>query len=238
LYKNKTFLGIIPARGGSKGLKRKNIKILNNKPLIQWSIDIAKKSNYIDTLMVSTEDKEIAEVARKCNLEIPFFRPTNLADDTTSSFDVVKNILEKYHENFNKTFDYIILIEPTSPLREIDDIDNMIEKLLNCEDEYDAIISIGETNEHPSIQKRINNNKLEPFCKELLCTTRRQDDEKAYFPFGVAYIVKTEAFLKEKTFYPNKSLYFEIKRYQCYEIDDIYDFLAIENIMKYEWELK
>ena len=107
------------------------------------------------------------------------------------------------------------------------------------EDNFDSIVSIGEVAEHPSIMKQIvSENNILPFCKELELTTRRQDNKKAYFPYGVAYIVKTKSLLEEKTFYTARNTFYEIKRYQCYEIDDIYDFLAIENIMKYEWSLK
>jgi CMP-N-acetylneuraminic acid synthetase len=97
---------------------------------------------------------------------------------------------------------------------------------------------LGEVHEHPSIMKKIVGKAIEPYVKEMLMTTRRQDNEVAYFPYGVAYIVKMKTLLEEKTFYPKRTTHHLIKRYQCYEIDDIYDFLAIENIMKYERDLK
>jgi CMP-N-acetylneuraminic acid synthetase len=114
----------------------------------------------------------------------------------------------------------------------------MIEKIISMENQFDAIVSLGEVHEHPSIMKKIIDNKIEPYCKELVMVTRRQDNNIAYFPYGVAYIVKTKTLLEEKSFYPQRTTYRIIKRYQCHEIDDIYDFLAIENIMKYEWEIK
>lgn len=235
MYKNKSFLAIIPARGGSKGLPEKNIKELCGKPLIAWSIEAALNSKYLDEVMVTTDSKEIANISKEFGANVPFLRPENLASDTATTFDAVKHTISFYKIELKKEFDYIVLLEPTSPLREVDDIDRMIEKIIKNELYFDSIVSIGEVNEHPSIIKKIvEKNILVPFCSELTMTTRRQDNEKAYFPYCVAYIAKTNIFLEEKTFYTKRNTFYKIKRYQCYEIDDIYDFLAIENIFKYE----
>mgnify|MGYP005621606549 CR=1 FL=1 len=237
MYKDKSFLAIIPARGGSKGLPGKNIKELCGKPLIAWSIEAGLKSKYLDEVVVSTDYQNIADIAKQYGANVPFLRPDYLASDTATSFDAVKHTIDFYTDELGKEFDYIILLEPTSPLREDTDIDNMIENIANS-DNSDSIISIGEAHEHPSIMKRINkDNRLVNYCKELEMKTRRQDNDIAYFPYGVAYIVEIKSFLKEKTFYTKRNTFYEIKRYQCYEIDDMYDFLAIENIMKYEWEI-
>ena len=234
MYKNKTILAIIPARGGSKGLKDKNIKNLCGKPLIAWSIETAKKSKYLDEIMVNSDSKKILEIGKEFGAMTPFIRPDNLATDSATSVDMVLHTIEYYKEILKKEFDYFILLEPTSPLRENDDIDNMIKKLIDDEINYDSLSSIGEINEHPSIVKKIINNNLVPFCKDLELTTRRQDNQTAYFPYGVGYLVKTKTFKTEKVFYTKRNLFYKIKRYQCYEIDDIYDFLAIENIIKYK----
>ncbi len=236
MYKNKTFLAIIPARGGSKGLPNKNIKDLCGKPLIAHTIEAALKSKYIDEVMVSTDYESISNIAKEYGAKVPFLRPKHLASDTATTHDAVKHTIEMYKTNFKKEFDYIVLLEPTSPLREDNDIDNMIEYMISSEEKFDSIVSIGEVHEHPSIMKKIvNTNTLHPYCEELEITNRRQDNDLAYFPYGVAYIAKTNIMLDEKTFYTKRNTFYEIKRYQCYEIDDIYDFLAIENIMKYEW---
>ncbi|BFU76849.1 acylneuraminate cytidylyltransferase family protein [Arcobacter sp. 15-2] len=237
MYKEKTFLAIIPARGGSKGLPGKNIKELCGKPLIAWSIEAGLKSKYLDEVVVSTDYEKIADIAKDYGANVPFLRPDNLANDTATSFDAVKHTIDYYKTELNKEYDYIVLLEPTSPLREDNDIDKIIEKILKFEDRFDSIISIGEVHEHPSIMKKTVNHTLVQYWKDLEMSTRRQDNDIAFFPYGVAYVVKMEAFLEEKTFYTNRNTYFEIKRYQCYEIDDIYDFLAIENIMKFEWRV-
>jgi len=238
MYKDKTFLAIIPARGGSKGLPRKNIRELCGKPLIAWSIEAGLGSKYIDEVMVTTDSEEIACVARDFGAAVPFIRPSELASDAATSFDAIKHAIDFYENELHKRFDYIVLLEPTSPLREKGDIDGMIEKISALEESYDAIVSVGEVHEHPSIMKKLVGNDIESYCKELVMATRRQDNEIAYFPYGVAYMVKMKTLLEEKSFYPRRTTHQLIKRYQCYEIDDIYDFLAIENILKYEWELK
>jgi len=238
MYQNKSFIAIIPARAGSKGLPGKNIKPLCNKPLIAWTIEKAKKSKYLDEIMVTTDGQEIQAVSEQYGAHVPFLRPAHLASDTASSFDVVKHTLEFYKEIYHKTFDYIVLLEPTSPLREDNDIDVMIEKLIDHESLFDSIISIGPVNEHPSIIKRIESDILKPFCSDLEQKSRRQDCETAYFPYGVVYIVKIEALLEERAFATKRADFHIVKRYQCYEIDDYYDFLAIENIMKYEWNIE
>jgi CMP-N,N'-diacetyllegionaminic acid synthase len=237
MINGKRVIAIIPARGGSKGLPGKNIKELCGKPLIAWSIEAGLASQYIDEVIVTTDSEEVAGIARDFGATVPFIRPAELASDTATSFDTVKHAIDFYQNESNKTFDYIVLLEPTSPLRERGDIDGMIEKIISVGDQFDAIVSLGEVHSHPSIMKKTDGNKIEPFCKELIMVTRRQDNAIAYFPYGVAYIVKTKTFFEEKSFYPCRTTHKIIKRYQCYEIDDIYDFLAIENIMKYELSL-
>lgn len=237
MYQNKTFLAIIPARGGSKGLPGKNIRGLCGKPLIAWSIDAGLNSSSIDEIVVSTDSGAIAEISKKYGASVPFLRPAELASDTATTFDAIKHTIDYYKNNLHKTYDYIVLLEPTSPLREKNDLDKMIRKIVALEDDFDAIVSIGEVHEHPSIMKQVDGEIIKPYCAELAMASRRQDNQPAYFPYGVAYIVKTKTLLEEKTFYPERTMHHIIKRYQCYEIDDIYDFLAIENIMKYEWSL-
>jgi len=238
MINNHSVIAIIPARKGSKGLPGKNIRELCGKPLIAWTIETAKKSKYIDVVLVTTDCKDIAKTAKKFGACVPFIRPDELATDNASSFDVVSHVLDFYNKNDNRQFYYSVLLEPTSPLREDDDIDRMLEMLERCNMDFDSIISIGEVNEHPSIIKRIDGKRITPFCSNLHQKTRRQDNEPAYYPYGVAYINKTETLLKEKTFYTKNTTYFKIKRYQNYEIDDLFDFLCVESVMKNKCKLK
>lgn len=238
MINGKTVIAIIPARAGSKGLLGKNVKLLCGKPLIAWSVEAGLASQYIDEVLVTTDGEDIASIAKKFGASVPFLRPSELASDTATTFDAVKHAIDFYAQNMHKKFDYIVLLEPTSPLREKDDLDQMLEKLESNDGEYDAIVSLGEVHEHPSIMKKISGNEIGQYNKDLTTTTRRQDNDAAYFPYGVAYIIKRDTLLDEKVFYPKRTTYHLIKRYQCYEIDDIYDFLAIENIMRFEWGQK
>jgi CMP-N-acetylneuraminic acid synthetase len=234
----KKILALIPARGGSKGLPRKNIRPLCGKPLIVWSIEKGLASRYVDTLLVTTDSEEIRSVALAAGAHAPFLRPPELATDQASTYDAIRHALAYLETNEARTFDYVVLLEPTSPLRDDDDIDRMLEQLVEKADQFESIISVGEVDEHPSIVRRLNGAHLEPFCPELAQTTRRQDNEPAYFPYGVAYIAKTEALLAQNTFYTKRCTYFKIKPYQKFEIDDIYGFLCVESIMQHEWNLK
>jgi CMP-N,N'-diacetyllegionaminic acid synthase len=188
--------------------------------------------------MLTTDCLEIAEIARDFGAAVPFLRPESLATDEASSYDVVCHALAYYRANEGLEFAYTVLMEPTSPLREDDDIDRMLETLHGRADQFDSIISVGEVAQHPSMMKRLVGNSMRPFCPDLLQTTRRQDNDPAYFPFGVAYISKTRSLLEENTFYTQRCLAYPIKRYQNYEIDDLYDLLCVEIVMKHEWELQ
>lgn len=235
MINDKRVIAIIPARGGSKGLPGKNTRMVCGKPLIAWSIEKAKRSDYLDLILVSTDSPEIAEVARRHGAAVPFMRPAELATDHASTYDVIKHALAQCRATDSGKFLYTVLLEPTSPLREDDDVDRMLETLDTRAEEFDSIVSVGQVTEHPSIMKRLVDERIEPFCPELVQTIRRQDDAPAYFPYGVAYIAKTLTLLEEGTFYTRRCMPFPIKRYQNYEIDDIYDLLCVESVMKHEW---
>src|ERR1043165_7692073 len=121
-------LGIIPARGGSKGIPRKNIRLLAGKPLLQYTAEAAQKAKLLTRVILSTEDEEIAEVGRRCGLEVPFLRPANLATDTTPTLDVVQHLVQTL-EKTGARYDAICLLQPTAPLRERGQIDACIELL-------------------------------------------------------------------------------------------------------------
>lgn len=232
---SRSVLAVVPARGGSKGLPKKNIRQLCGKPLISWTIEQALGSRYIDSVVVSTDCEQIASISKAHGARVPFLRPKELATDFSRTYDAVEHCITFLQFNNSESYDYIALLEPTSPLREAEDIDNMLEMLVSKHQHFDSIVSIGEVDEHPSIMLRILNNRLVPYCESLERTSRRQDNEPAFFPYGLAYIVKTATLLDEQQFFTKRCTYYKIKRYQNYEIDDIYGFLAVENIMKFEW---
>ena len=230
MIKSKKVLAVIPARGGSKGLPGKNIRPLLGKPLIVWTIENAKESKYIDQICISTDSPEIAAVAESAGVKVPFLRPAELAGDKSTSFEVAKHAIG-FYRNLGQEFEYIILLEPTSPIRKKTDIDVMLEKLNNLSPDFDAITSIGQVNLNTSLLiESIDETKIQ--FRVGTKFARRQDEPTHYYPFGVAYISKIKVLLDEKTFYPKRQTYFIIDRSQCYEIDDIYDFTCVEQILK------
>ena len=230
--KHKT-IAVVPARAGSKGLPGKNLKLLLGKPLICWTIELALSSKNIDLVMVSTDSKEIADLSLKHGAEVPFIRPDILATDTATSFSVVEHALNFYSTEKNEDYDFVALLEPTSPIREIDDIDNMINRLTEFSKDKDAIISLGEASENPAHMKIFNDDgSIIPYNINDSNDLRRQDQKKIYFPYGGAYICKVETLRKEKSFYPKRTIGYTIEKYQNYEVDSLYDFLCVESILK------
>ena len=232
MYKDKKILAIVTARGGSKGLPGKNIRKLNGKPLIAYTIDHIKKSRFLDKAFISTDSAEIADVCKEFGMDVPELRPAELARDDSSSADVLLytiDLLEKQGE----TYDYMILLEPTSPLRKNDDIDNMIRAAVDVP-LADGVISLGRVHlEHPSIVKKENaEGYIIPYIEKAPQYYQRQLEDVAYFPYGVGYLVKIERFKETHKIYMDKMLPYFIERWQNYEIDDIYDFICIETMMK------
>jgi CMP-N,N'-diacetyllegionaminic acid synthase len=232
MHKKKKIIAIIPARGGSKGLKNKNIKFFFGKPLIYWTLKRIEESKLIDQVFISTDSIKIKDICEKIGFDIPVLRPSKFAEDNSPSSDVVIHALD-YFEKLSLKFDYVVLLEPTSPLRKIDDIDNAI-KILIKNQSFDTLVSIGEVHmEHPSIVKKLKNNKyVFPYIDDKKSYFQRQQLQTAYFPYGVVYISKTKYFRNKKTFYSKKTLPFFIERWQNYEIDDQIDFDINELLIK------
>ncbi|MHC9543652.1 MAG: acylneuraminate cytidylyltransferase family protein [Vulcanimicrobiota bacterium] len=230
MYKNYKIIALIPARGGSKGLPGKNIKPLLGKPLIAWSVQQAKSAKYIDRIIVSTDNEQIADISKQYGAEIPFMRPKIIAEDSTPMIDVIFQAIS-FLENQNDKYQLLLLLEPTSPLRKKGDLDNAVANLIENFDNADSLVSLGEIHlEHPYIAKTVDDKYVKPFMNEKT-TTQRQQLPKIYFPYGVAYLSKVETLLKEKSFYQKRTIPYFIERWQGYEIDDIYDFYCIETIL-------
>jgi CMP-N,N'-diacetyllegionaminic acid synthase len=233
---DKSILAVIPARGGSKGLPRKNILPLGGRPLIAWTIEQALASKYLDKVLVSTDDEEIAGIAKDCGAEVPFLRPAELATDTAKTIDVIHHCLAFYKER-GVSFDYLALLEPTSPLRAEGDIDKAIKLLAEQDAEADSLVSVGEVHmEHPSIVKKIENNYVKPYESSGKIITRRQELSKAYFPYGVIYLSKISSLMATDTFYQERTIPFYIQRWQNYEVDDIFDLICIQAILNHKMQ--
>jgi len=238
MYKNKTFLAIIPARGGSKGLPGKNIKELCGKPLIAWSIEAGLECQYLDEIVVTTDCQKIANISRKYGASVPFLRPGFLSTDTATSFDVIKHTVEYYKNELGKEFDYIVLLEPTSPLRKFNDIEIPIRRLIDSH--ADAIVGICKTeDQNPAFLVTKNKNEcITGYESTNMKVLRRQDIQDVYFFEGTIYISKINILLKRKTFYHENTIGYEVPKFKSLEIDDIEDFVMVEAMMKYKGYVK
>ncbi|WP_417535290.1 cytidylyltransferase domain-containing protein [Methylophaga sp.] len=189
MYKGKKILALIPARGGSKGIPGKNIKSLAGKPLISWTIDAAKQSDYIDHLIVSSDDDNIINTAMEYGCDAPFKRPKHLAQDSSASMDVVMHALGQIEE----TYDYLLLLQPTSPFRTTSHIDRIIEHTIDTETK--VVVSVTQSKKHPAFMYTLEENKLCPVLGHQK-QKRRQDMPQVYEHNGALYLADI-SYLKE-----------------------------------------
>ncbi|ACD23611.1 acylneuraminate cytidylyltransferase family protein [Clostridium botulinum] len=223
-------LAIVPARSGSKGLPGKNILNLNGKPLIAHTILASKNSKFVTRVVVSTDDKEIAEISKKYGAEVPYLRPNSLAKDESLTIDSVFHMLD-YLEKYEGYFpDYVLLLQCTSPLRNEQHIDEAIEKLVKSN--FYGIISICESEVNPYWTNIFKNESLKYFLEAGKNITRRQDLPNIYRYNGAIYLAKTEALKREKTFEVENLTGYVMDRESSIDIDTEIDFKIAEIIMK------
>jgi CMP-N,N'-diacetyllegionaminic acid synthase len=225
MYIKKTFLAVIPARGGSKRLPRKNILDLNGKPLIVWSIEAGLKSKYIDKVIVSSNDKEILDISQDHGADT-IKRPDNLASDTATTFDAIKHTIENVEK-----YDYVILLQATSPLRNEKHIDEAIE-LLESKN-ASAVVSVCETDHSPLWSNILDDSlSMKSFLRDEVLNKRSQDLEKYYRLNGAIYICKTEKLLEERGFFLKENIYaYVMDRENSIDIDEEIDFKIAEVIL-------
>lgn len=227
MYNNKKILAIIPARGGSKRLPHKNILKLKDKPLIAWSIESAKNSKYIDKLILSSDDEKIIDVAKKFGCEVPFVRPKELAQDETRSIDVVLHTLKTLKESY----DYVILLQPTSPLRTTQNIDEAIE--LCFEKKATSIIGVCEMEHSPLWANTLDETmSMENFLDDRYNNSRSQDLPTFYRINGAFYMSKVESVLKNETFFVKENIFaFLMSQEHSVDIDTKLDFVVAEAVL-------
>lgn len=223
-------LAIIPARGGSKGIPRKNIKLFNGKPLIQYSINAAKESKYIERIVVSTEDEEIKNVSIECGAEVPFLRPGEFSSDISPTIDAVIYTLEMLKKEEGYVPEYVCLLQCTSPLRTNKHIDEAIEKLFATN--MDAIVSVCMAEVNPYWSNVFKGDKLDYFLEEGKTIIRRQDLPDVYRMNGAIYIVKTKVLMEFKTFEPQNLTGYVMDNISSVDIDNPIDFKVAELLMK------
>jgi CMP-N,N'-diacetyllegionaminic acid synthase len=226
-------LALVPARGGSKGLPGKNVRSLCGCPLIQWSIDTALACDEIDAVVVSTDDEQIAAVATAAGAEVPFLRPPALAGDTASSIDVVIHALDFLERN-GRVFDIVLLLEPTSPLREVADIQVALRRMVYTG--AAAIVSVCRAEStHPAFMFRTTaQGRLEPFMSASPAGIRRQEIEPLFYLDGSLYASTVESLRKQRSFYHEDTLAYEVSKWKALEIDDNDDFEMVEAIARYK----
>ncbi len=223
--KNK-FLAIIPARGGSKRLPRKNVLDLCGKPLIAYSIEAALNSKYIDKVVVSSDDEEILQISKKFGAET-IKRPDYLASDTSTTFDAIKHTIDSLEK-----YEYIVLLQPTSPLRNSKHINESIEFFESKK--ADAVISVCEMEHSPLWSNTLDDTlSMNDFLKDEVLNKRSQDLEKYYRLNGAIYICKTELLLKEKSFFLKENIFaYIMDRRSSVDIDEEIDFKMAEFFLK------
>ena len=231
---DKQVLALIPARGGSKGLPRKNIIDLCGKPLIAWVIDTLKNSQHVDRLVVSTDDREIADTAAGYGAEVPFMRPPELATDSATSFAVIQHAFASLRQA-GEDYDYLVFLEPTSPLTAAEDVDAALQTLHQRRGIADSIVGVSEViSTHPLFDVHIDGQGLlRPYVGEDFgAPVRRQELEKLYCFDGSLYISEMRHLLAVQSFYHDRTLAYVVPKWKSIEIDDMVDLVCAEAIMK------
>lgn len=225
-------IAIIPARSGSKGLQDKNIRQLNGKPLIAYSIEAAKTSGLFDIVMVSTDSQEYADIARNWGADVPFLRSERLSTDTSNSWDVVAEVLNRYKED-GQTFEAVALLQPTSPLRTAQDIKRSIARM--DETGANAIVGVTTSDHSPLWSNSLPADlSMTDFLRKEILTTPRQQLPDFYRINGAMYLVKTEYFNENHDIYRDKCYAYVMDKKHSVDIDDEVDFFLAQVILQSE----
>ncbi|MDA8442317.1 MAG: acylneuraminate cytidylyltransferase family protein [Peptococcaceae bacterium] len=223
----KTVLAVIPARGGSKGVPRKNLRDLGGKPLLAWTIEAAKQSQYIDRLILSSDDAEIIALAQRLGCEIPFVRPAELARDDTPGIAPVLHAITAV-----PGYDYVVLLQPTSPLRSVDDIDGCIAKCVGGS--HPVCVSITEVAENPYWMYTQNtDDRLVQLLKQEQVGARRQDLPEVYRLNGAVYVAHCECLAQWKSFVNEATAGFVMPQERSCDIDSEFDLFMADNLVQW-----
>jgi len=225
---DKKIIALIPARGGSKGLPRKNIALLNGKPLISYSIQSALNTNLVSRVIVSTEDAEIAETSRKYGAEV-MDRPRELAQDDTPTMSVVIWTLNQLEAN-GYFADAIVLLQPTTPLRTSHDIDAAAK--LFFESDCESVVSICEMEHSPYWSFKVENGFISSLLGKEHLSIRRQDLPKVYLPNGALFISSPKVLLRTKSFYTDRTMPYIMPSERSIDIDSEKDLLLAEIMLR------
>ena len=230
---NNSILCLINARGGSKGVPGKNIKLLNGKPLIGWSVDVARQSRLIKKIVVSTDSEEIARVATQYGAVAPFIRPAELATDAAKQIDVVTHAL-KFLESMGERYDYVCVLQPTCPLRSVGDVDGALELLISSG--ADSVITVTDVGGlHPRTLYKLHegDNKLAPYVESSKRGVVRQDFETLYWRTGSVYAMKRDVVIKG-SLYGEDTRGYKVPEERAFNIDTPFDFELTEAWLKFK----
>lgn len=226
-------LALVPARSGSKGLPHKNIRPLNGKPLLSWPISAARASKYVDRVVISTDSTAYAEIACQAGADAPFLRPAALASDSAPSIDFILHAVDTL-EAAGDAYEYLVLLEPTSPLTEASDIDAALEALDAQREIADAMVGVTPmVSIHPAFAVRLSGQGLlQPYAAPSFGQLpRRQDTEPLYSMDGSLYISSVASARRERAFCHLRTLPYVTPRWKSFEVDDLVDFICIEAIL-------
>ena len=229
-YNNK-ILGLILARSGSKGIKQKNISKLCGKPLMAWTINSALKSKRLTDVILGTDSAIITKIGKKFGADVPFIRPLKFSKDKSPSIDAIEHAI-KWLRKKGKNYEFVVLLEPTSPLRDHNDIDLAINKVIKLKAQ--SLVSVSKAVAlHPAyLYKKTKTEKIKPFKTYKKKYIRRQDIEPVYFMEGTIYISKVSTLLKKKTFCHKNTLMYEVPKWKSFEIDDSLDLILVRAIIQ------
>ena len=226
MFKNKSILAIIPARGGSKGVTRKNMREVGGKTLLQWTVDQAQQSRYLDRTILSSEDPEIIDHAKLLGCEVPFIRPSDLSLDETPSIEPVLHALDQC-----AGYDYVVLLQLTSPLRLAVDIDSCIEHCINSA--APSCVSVTSANHPPewmfTLKKDLVLEKVMPDSMPL----RRQDSKPVFTLNGAVYVARIKDLQSNKSFIMANTMGYTMPVERSLDLDTEYDFFLFESYLRY-----
>lgn len=231
MYKDKKILAIIPARGGSKGIKNKNLKKIKNKSLVRRAIEFCKNQRQIDNIIVSTDSLKIKKESEKNGIEVPFLRPKKLSGDKVSDYDVLIDTLKKSENFFNKHFNFIIMLQPTSPLRTTKEFLDCLKKINNKKIDAIWTVNVVDKKFHPLKQLVENNKSFSLFDKRGGKIIRRQQLKHTFIRNGAVYIFTRNCLVKHKNIY-GKKFDLLISKINHISIDTYSDLFKVKRLIK------
>ncbi|MEI6807425.1 MAG: acylneuraminate cytidylyltransferase family protein [bacterium] len=224
-------LGLIVARGGSKGVPRKNLRLVGGKPLLHWTFEAAQMSRLLTRTILSTDDEVMVAYARSERIEVPFMRPPELATDAATAVDVTLHALQWLASHESCHPDYVVLLQPTSPLRTAEDIDGCVEMAMKRG--VAAVISVVESREHPCLMRTIGKDgELMPFIHTSLFESRKQDLPPVYSPNGAVYVARSEVLKERRSWHPEGALACVMPAERSLDIDTEWDLGLADMILR------